>query len=152
MEPGVRKMTKKDAAYFTLYWSRFLKADRSVINGMVPARGGVFEVYVLDQAKTLNLVTRRRAYYGGVRHTLRAITDPGSVNYVGHKHKLEPDRLFFRFVLTDSYADMSDIMFFFSRGHGTAPIEEPEDTPEPSGQYTHIFLKEITPDPLHTLS
>ncbi len=122
-EPVVTKQVKDTTAYFTVRWSRVYPADKRLINEKVPSVGGIFELYAVDKNNTLNLIGRGRAYYGGVRNTLRDFIDPLFPRSLGGIPVPHDVKLAFRYSCTASHEDMSDVLFFFaaraprSRGH-----------------------------------
>lgn len=116
--------------------------DKDVIIRRIPSQSGIFEVYRDEGGTQPELLGRSRAYYGGLRNTLRGLVDtisPYPLNGV----PLELDRTHFvRYALLRSYDDMDDVLFFFAnRG-----VEDPDA--EDSGRYEMIYVKEgsLRPD------
>lgn len=142
MEPHVDKRTRNDSAYFTVWWSPLVPLTRSVIHGRIPSLPGVFEVYCDEGGRTPELVGRARAYYGGLRNTLRGLIDSISP-YPLNGEILDRSRPHYtRYAITSSSDDMDDILFFY------ASRTSAEDELENSGRYDFIYLKEesLRPD------
>ena len=78
MEPEIQKMTRRDSVYFTIHWSPLLRLERRIVRSKVPSRSGIFEVYQDTGGREPEFVGRSHAFYGGLRHTLRAIADKES--------------------------------------------------------------------------
>jgi hypothetical protein len=146
MEPGVIKKTDQGSVYFTIYWSRLTKADKYDIIKIVPSMPGIFELYYQDRKKKLNLFFLARAYYGGLRNTIRKRTDPELEDDPARRKILTAHDCYYRYTILQSYKDMSDILYFFKQTYN------PGDTStEPSGRYKHIFLEECSDDKIVTI-
>ena len=159
-EPVVTKQVKDQNAYFTVRWSRVLPADKRLINEKVPSVGGIFELYAVDKNNTLNLIGRGRAYYGGIRNTLRDFIDPLFPRTLGGTRVPHDAKLAFRYSCTASHEDMSDVLFFFAarapRRHdedsgGEPDTGESSTEVEPSGRYRIIYVNEVAKDRLVTI-
>jgi hypothetical protein len=146
--PSITKAVKDNAGYFTVTWSLFRKADRHDIIRAVPAVGGIAELYYMDNAGKLNLFCLTRSWYGGLRATIRELTDPTIEKDEGRKKILEtyPDAIYYRYSMTESLKDMNDVIFFFMETllPGAHQVQA-------SGRYEQIFLKEIDPQNLVTI-
>jgi hypothetical protein len=140
-DPLVEKLTRRDSAYFAIYWSRLVALDKDTVRRRVPSEPGIYEVYEYRGGPTAELVGRSRAYYGGLRNTLRGLIDPVSP-YPLNGELLPEGRTFLaRYAITGSSDDMDDILYFFA---GRDEMEDPEQ--EHSGRYEFIYVKEIEPE------
>ncbi|HAE22285.1 MAG TPA: hypothetical protein DCG47_08190 [Spirochaetaceae bacterium] len=148
MQYEIRKSVDKNNAYYLVRWSPIVKADKYVINGSVPAMGGIAELYFKDAHGKLNLYMLARSYYGGLRATLRVATDPIEEKDERRRAVLlaHEDQIYYRYALVESQDDMSDVMYFFLSTH--APKLLP---PEHSKRYDKIFVKEIDAGNLITI-
>lgn len=136
MEPHVDKRTRDDSAYFTIWWSPVVPLTKQVIRGRIPSLPGLFEIYCDEGGRTPELVGRARAYYGGLRNTLRGLVDSISP-YPLNGEILDRSRDHFaRYAAIESPEDMDDILFFFASRAGL------EDEYDDSGRYEEIFVKE----------
>jgi hypothetical protein len=142
VEPHVDKRTREADAYFTVWWSPLLPLDKRVVRGQIPSLPGVFEIYRDEGKRAVQLVGRARAYYGGLRNTLRGLIDTispyplnGTILDLGMRH-------FVRYAVVESPDDMDDILYFFAARTGE------EDDRDPSERYEMIYLKEqsLRPD------
>jgi hypothetical protein len=57
MQYEIRKSVDKGNAYYLVRWSPIVKADKYVINGSVPAMGGIAELYYKDDHGKLGWYT-----------------------------------------------------------------------------------------------
>lgn len=146
MEPGVVKKTDQNSVYFTIRWSRLAKAEKYDIIRKVPSMPGIFELYFQDEKKKLNLFFLARAYYGGLRHSIRQRTDPELEDDAARRNVLNTYTCYYRYTILQSYNDMSDILYFFRQTY------KPGDTAiQPSGRYENIFLDEQSDDKIVTI-
>lgn len=146
MEPGVEKKTDQNSVYFTIHWSRLVKADKYEIIRTVPSMSGIYELYYQDEKKKLNLFFLARAYYGGLRNTIRKRTDPELEDDAARRKILNKYTCYYRYAVLESYNDMSDILYFFRQTY------KPGDTSiHHSGRYEHIFLEECSDDKIVTI-
>lgn len=138
MKYTVSKQVDSGDAYYTVRWSPLTKADRLAIRTAVPAMGGIAELYWMDGRGKLNLYLLARSYYGGLRATLRAATDPLEEKDEKRRAMLEKHegKIYYRYTLVESQDDMADIFYFFMTTH--APGRDFDH----SGRYARIFLKE----------
>lgn len=141
MHGRINKEVDKGNAYYTLFWSPLAKAERYEIIRKVPSVAGIFELYYQDEKKSLNLFFVSKAWYGGLRNWLRKATDATLEENPRRKHVLETYDCYYRYAMMDSYADMSDLMFFFAdtyfpHGHSV----------DSSRRYDNIFVQEVSPD------
>jgi hypothetical protein len=136
VDPGVDKKTNNDSVYFTLRWSAALPLDRHAVTAKVPSCAGVFELYRESDGRGRTLIGRSRAYYGGLRNTLRGLIDPDTP-YAFNGELLDfGKRHWVRYVMTESSEDMDDILFFF------ANREIPQPRQNHSGRYRFVYVKE----------
>lgn len=143
MEAVVEKRTRDDSAYFAIHWSRLFPLDKDTIRTRIPSEPGIFEVYDYRGGPTADLVGRSRAYYGGLRNTLRGLIDPVSP-YPLNGELLPPGRQHLaRYAILQSSDDMDDILYFFA---GRDEMEDPDQ--EHSGRYDCIYVKEVAPEPV----
>jgi hypothetical protein len=145
MEPEVDKLTKDNSAYYAIRWSRLFPMEKWTIRGKIPSEPGIFEVYRYDGGPTAELIGRSRAYYGGLRNTLRGLIDPVSPYPLNGRLLPEGTQHLARYSILTSSEDMDDILFFFA---GRDEMEDPDQ--EHSGRYDFIYVKEITPEPVQS--
>jgi hypothetical protein len=141
MRAEVNKQVDRDRVYYTVFWSALAKPDRHEIISKVPSVAGIFELYYLDEHKQLNLFHVAKAWYGGLRNAIRKATDPELEQNPRRRELLEKFDCYYRYTAVDSYADMSDIFYFFAATYfpdGHAAVS--------SGRYEDIFVNEESPD------
>jgi hypothetical protein len=143
VEPSVTKQTRKESAYFSIYWSRLLALEKDTVIRQIPSTAGIYEVYRYDGGRTAQIIGRARAYYGGLRNTMRGLIDPISPYPLNGELLPKHEKFLVRFALMDSSEDMDDILYFFA---GRDEFEDPEQ--EHSGRYQFVYVKEIPPEPL----
>jgi len=141
LEPYTLKKTAKDSAYFTVNWSPLNKVDIHDIHRTVPAMPGIYELYYLDEKKSLNLFLLAKAWYGGLRGSIREKADP-ELEKNPNRIKILNDRTcLYRFTIIKSSADIDDVFFFFARTY------YPDKTDvDDSGRYSYIYVNEATND------
>jgi hypothetical protein len=142
----ITKEEDGETAYFTVRWSNLRKADKYDIAKAVPSMSGVFELYYMDEKKKLCLFYFAKAYYGGLRNTIRKCTDEEQEIDAGRKKIISTYDIYFRYTLSDSYKDMCDVFYFFAR-----TIHPDFSESEASGRFANIFVKEITKDKIVTI-
>ena len=136
MTPQVVRKTKNDTAYFTVWWSPLLRLTKDVVTRIIPSQAGIYEIHRDDGGRAPELFGRSRAYYGGLRNTLRGLIDtlsPYPLN--GELLDLTRDH-FVRYALTRSSEDMDDVLYFYAIRGGND--EEVDD----SGRFSMIYVKE----------
>ena len=131
---------KDDDGYFTVRWSPLYKADKYEIHKIVPAVGGVAELYYRDEKGKLFLFRCARSWYGGLRAVIRESTDyelekDEKLRAIVEKHK---DRLYYRYSCCDIKDDLDDVLFFLYETYAPGKHKV-----EHSGRYNRIFMKEI---------
>ena len=128
-------------------WSPFALADKYDIAKRVPAMGGIAEIYFKDERGKLNLFCLQRSWYGGLRSMLRERCDPELERDPRRLAILErwKDAIYYRYSLSDSHADIEDVMFFFMETYSPG-----QSTVESSGRYERIFVREIDAGKLTT--
>ncbi|NOY10458.1 MAG: hypothetical protein GXP33_16615, partial [Spirochaetes bacterium] len=132
--------------YYTVRWSKFAKAEKySIITG-VPGMSGIFELYYQDKKKKLNLFRVQRAWFGGLRNAIRAVSDPLLETDVKIKDILENHVCYYRYSVLESYKDLADVLFFFSETYFPKRYAV-----ESSGRFLKIFLQEISPEKIVTI-
>ncbi len=141
MDYEVRSRTRGKDAYFSVHWSPLRQADRWAIAASVPAVGGVFEIYWMDERKRLRLFIVGHARYGGLRSEIRRLTDSELTDNPQTARLLADREIFFRYAATDSAADMADVVWFFR----SAYFPENPGVAH-SGRYRRIFMDESAPD------
>lgn len=141
MDCGIQKMEKNECVYYTLTWSALRKADRWDIARAVPAMGGVYELYWMDEHRHLRLYCVGNANIGGLRSEIRRRIDPELTTDAELKIILSDRELFYRYCLIDYAADMADVLWFF---RATYFPEDPGASH--SGRYHNIYIKEQAPD------
>lgn len=103
---------------------------------------GIYELYYMDDKKRLNLFYFAWVWYGGLRHTLRQITDPDlNLTHPKRRQVLEERECFYRYTLIESQGDMEDVLHFLAFQKVASP-----EVPAHSGRYEDILLDEISPD------
>ncbi len=146
MEYYVKKLTDGRDVYFTVYWSRLTLADKYEIIKKVPSMSGIFELYYEDRKGKLNLLRVQKAWYGGLRHTIRAKIDPELEEDEEKREILEDYKCYFRFSILESFKDLTDLLYFFAATYFPHNIDVPH-----SGRYERIFVREISEDKLVTI-
>jgi hypothetical protein len=141
MASGIRVRSSGKRAYYSVAWSALVKADRWKIAKCVPAVGGVFEIYWMDERKHLRLMTVASARFGGLRSEIRRLTDPELVEDSRTAAILEDKDIYFRYAESDSVAAMADVVWFFRK---TYFPENPGVSH--SGRYEVVFAEETAPD------
>ncbi|MFA6507596.1 MAG: hypothetical protein WCT14_15955 [Treponemataceae bacterium] len=141
MNSGINGKAKGKDVYYSITWSALRKADRWEIAKSVPAVGGVYEIYWMDERKHLRLLSVAGANFGGLRSEIRRFTDPELIDDERAAEILTNREIFFRYAESDSAAAMADIVWFFRK---TYFPENPGVSH--SGRYERIFLNENAPD------
>ncbi|HOK00253.1 MAG TPA: hypothetical protein PLW34_11915 [Termitinemataceae bacterium] len=141
MNVGITCQHQGKDGFFTVCWSKLQKADRHTIVRSVPAVGGIYEIYWMDDHNHLRLLTVGNARYGGLRSEIRRLTDPSLVENPEVVQILNEKTIWFRYAPCDSIADMADVVWFFRK---TYFPENPGVSH--SGRFTRIFIKEWAPD------
>jgi len=142
MEPVVGKRTRNNSAYYTVCWSPLLPLTKDTVVGRVPSLAGLYEVYLYRGGPTAELTGRSRAYYGGLRNTMRGLIDPISPYPLNGRLLEEDEDYLVRYSLISSPDDMDDILYFFA---GRDEFEDPDQ--EHSKRYDYIYVNESAPDP-----
>ena len=147
MKYTVSKQVDHNDAYYTVRWSPITKADRLAIRTSVPSMGGIAEMYWMDEHGKLNLYLLARSYYGGLRATLRAASDPLEEKDEKRRAMLErhDGKIYYRYTLVESQDDMADIFYFFMS------MRAPGRDFDHSGRYDRIFLNEVDEGKLITV-
>ncbi len=143
IEPRITKEVDGAIAYFTVYWSRLRKAEKYDIIQKVPSVSGLFELYYEDDRKKLNLLYVAKAFYGGLMNELRKRTDPELEDNEKRRRILDKHDCYYRYAASDSYKDMTDVLYFFSTTY--FPDKTLHDH---SGRFTEIYVKEVSEDKL----
>ncbi|OHD11503.1 MAG: hypothetical protein A2Z96_05915 [Spirochaetes bacterium GWB1_48_6] len=137
-ELHVRKMVKGKDVYYHLPWTPIKKADRYEVAKSVPALSGIFEIFYQNEKKNYILLTLEPAWYGGVQGKIRENIDYELQEDPVKRKILEDKPLFFRFVLTDCWPDIQDIMFYLIRKYRGGDVPGLES----SGRYRQVYLKQ----------
>ena len=143
MEYGITVQVKDEAAYYYVQWSPLTLAERWTINAKVPAVGGIYEIYWMDDHEHLRMLMIGETHYGGLRSEIRRLTDSELALDAKVREILENEEIWYRYAPSNSVAAMSDVVWFF---RATYFPENPGV--EHSGRYEKIFLKESAPDKL----
>jgi len=146
LEARIEKLIQDDNVYYTVFWSRLEKAERYKIITSVPSVAGIFELYYEDKYKKLNLFHISKAWYGGLRNWLRKITDPDLEEDEKRREILEQYDCYYRYTVVPSYADMSDILFFFADTY--LPHRHKVTA---SGRFDNIFVNEVSEEKIVTV-
>lgn len=137
-EPRITKQVDAGNAYFTVFWSPIRKAEKYDIIKTVPSVSGLFELYYQDAKKKLVLLYVAKAYYGGLQNEIRKRTDAELEDNPLRRKILEEHDCYYRYVPSHSYADLTDILYFFS-----STYFPDKGLHEHSGRYSDIFVKEV---------
>lgn len=127
--------------FYTVRWSPLVPVDKYTIIKAVPAVAGIFELYYQDQYKKLVRFYIAKVWIGGLRSTLRRLTDPLLNEDPKWRDVLETKKCFFRYTMSDSFNDLTDVLFFFSE-----TVYPKKGKLENSHRYSDIFVEEITPE------
>ena len=146
MNAKIIKRIKNRDAYFTVAWSSLTKAEKYEIKGSVPAEAGIFELYYMDESKRLSLMYISRVWFGGLRSTIRELTDPVLEFDPKWKDILTKYDCYFRYTLSSSSSDMKDVMFYFSE-----VLYPGSELCSDSGRYESIYLLENSPENFDTV-
>ncbi len=128
-------------AYYTVRWSHLTAVDKYTIIKSVPAVSGLFELYYRDEWKKLIRFYMARVWIGGLRSTLRRLTDPILNEDIKWRDVLENKSCYFRYAMCNSYKDLTDVLYFFSE-----TFYPHQHKTYNSERYTAIFVNEISPD------
>jgi hypothetical protein len=143
MDYGITAKVKNDEVHYYVKWSPLAIADRWDINTKVPSVAGIYELYWMDERKSLRIFNVGQTHYGGLRSEIRRLTDPELNKNENVKNILEEKEIWYRYSPSNSSAIMSDVIWFFMM---TYFPENPRV--EHSGRYRNIFLTESEPDRL----
>jgi len=100
---------------YTIHWSPWGLMDRWVINRLVPSEAGIFQLWTL-KGKNLLPLTMELAYFGGLRNSLREVTD--SIAPAGERMRkiIDGRECWFRFSISSVRKYLEDLKSWFSRG------------------------------------
>ncbi|MDR2898279.1 MAG: hypothetical protein LBU99_05625 [Spirochaetaceae bacterium] len=147
-DPVIRRIEQQNAlpgrGYFTLHWSRLMKADKYAIVTAVPAVSGIYELYYRKKNAPLNLLSVNQGWYGGLRSQIREAIDEDFQTDKKLRSILAENDIYFRFSLSDILADMQDVLWFLHKSYFGSEVRI-----QPSGRYDQIYLKEYAPDNVH---
>jgi hypothetical protein len=141
----ISKIEDGATVYFTVRWSALSKADRFDIVRRVPAMSGIFELYYMDQYRKLNIFAVSRSWHGGLRSSLRFMSDPDLDRDPRRKKILEERDVYYRYSLSDSSGDLDDVLYFYM-----ATYFPMNPSVEPSRRYDTIYVKEDDRDRIVT--
>jgi hypothetical protein len=141
MECGISSRKRGKDGHFTVSWSALRQADRWAIASSVPAVGGVYELYWMDERKHLRLFRIGNARYGGLRSEIRRLTDAELAETPAIAAILSDRDIFFRYAPSNSASDMADVVWFFRK---TYFPEQPGC--EHSKRFERIYMNETAPD------
>jgi len=143
MNYGITVQEKGEAVYYSIQWSPLALAERWTINAKVPAVGGIYEIYWMDDHNHLRMLSVGNTHYGGLRSEIRRLTDPELTTDPKTRELLEDKEIWYRYTHSNSSGVMADVVWFFRRTYF------PEDPGvEHSGRFKKIFMKESAPDKL----
>ncbi|MDR0472597.1 MAG: hypothetical protein LBH43_02840 [Treponema sp.] len=143
MDIGITSQVKNEDIYYFVQWSPLAIAERWHISSKVPAVGGIYEIYRMDDHNHLRMMAVGDTHFGGLRSEIRRLTDAELALDMKTKQTLENEEIWFRYAPTNSVTAMSDIVWFFR----TTYFPENPGV-EPSGKFKKVFLKESAPDKL----
>jgi hypothetical protein len=142
IEPLITKQVDiAGEAHYTVRWSPLTEVDKYTIIKSVPAVAGLFELYYKDDRGKLIRFYMARVWIGGLRSTLRRLTDPELNEDEKWRDILENKTCYFRYAQCNSYKDLTDVLYFFSETF--FPHEKKTYNSE---RYTGIFVDEVSPD------
>jgi hypothetical protein len=144
--PHVEKRVEDEQVFYTVFWSSLRKVDKYRIITTVPQRSGISEIYYMDSHHRIHRMGMTRVWYGGLRAQLRRDTDPSLVTDERFRKMLEGYECYYRYTLSENFADMEDLLYFFATTY-----LPPHQVPPHSGRYEQIFLDEIAPDKIVTI-
>jgi hypothetical protein len=146
MNTIILKKIKDNDAYYEVIWSKLKKAEKYDINASVPAESGIFELFYMDDKKRLNLMYISRVWFGGLRSTIRKLTDPDLEIDLKWKSILSKYDCYYRYSVSASNKDMEDVLFYFSE------VLFPKlNKCSDSDRYEDIYLKEESPENFTTV-
>lgn len=148
METGVVKQQKDGELHYTITWSALQVADKYRIANSVPSESGIFELYYQDHLKQLHLFHVQRAWYGGLRSSLRKVTDPELCADPRRRKVLEEYPCYFRYFVVQSFKDMSAIYHTFARK--LLPRQAGFSSRDRAG-WEEVGIEEISPDKIVTI-
>ena len=143
MDYGISSREKDDEVYYSIQWSPLTIAERWTINSKVPAVGGVYEIYWMDDHEHLRMMAVGDTHFGGLRSEIRRLTDPELTLDAKTRQILEDEEIWYRYAPSNSAKVMSDVVWFFRK---TYFPENPGV--EHSGRFKKIYMKESAPDKL----
>jgi len=146
MKHEITKRIKDNDAYIEINWSKLKKSEKYDINASVPAESGIFQLYYKDTNKRLKLMYISRVWFGGLRSTIRKLTDPDLGFDPKWKSILSKYDCYYRYSLSSSNKDMEDILFYFSEVLFPG-LNKCVD----SRRYNSIFLIEKSPENFNTV-
>jgi hypothetical protein len=135
VEPGITKREKDGSVYITITWSPLTRLTKDIVNKRIPSVPGIFEILVDDGGRQPELVGRSRAWYGGLRNTLRGLIDTVSPYALNGRPLDQKKPHYVRYAMVDSSDDMDDVLYFYAAKAG---LEDHDD----SGRYEYIYLNE----------
>lgn len=134
---AVTKMVKRGEVFFRVPWTPLREADRHEVAMRVPSLAGLFQLYWEDGKKKLHLFSLEPAWYGGLRAKIAEKLDSDFETDPGRKAVLADRKLFYRYVLVDTWDDVKDLMCLYLQ------IHQPQLGILPSsGRYTRIHIQE----------
>ena len=143
MEYGITLQEKGKIAHYFINWSPLDIAERWTINAKVPAIGGVYEIYWMDEHEHLRMLKVGSTSYGGLRSEIRRLTDPELVDDKNIRKILEEEEIYYRYAPTNSTDIMADVVWFF---RSTYFPENPGV--EHSGRFEIMYMNESEPNKL----
>ena len=143
--PVLTKRTDSGDAYYTVRWSPLEKVEKYRIIKSVPAMAGIFELYFEDNYRKLIRFYVSKVWLGGLRSELRKLTDI-ELNEDAKWRDALSRTCYYRYVLSESFTDLSDVLFYFSEKYFPG-----EHRAEDSGRYDQIFVEEIEPNKIVTI-
>lgn len=141
---GIAARVRGQDVFYTLAWSPLIKADKYKVTTSVPAVAGVYELYMMDEERRLNLLTVAHAWYGGLRSQLREAIDPDAAPSPLRRAAIAGGDLYCRYAPSDSLDALLDVAWFLRKAYfaNAAPARN-------SGKYASIHLEERAPDRVH---
>ncbi len=124
-------------AFFAVPWTALNLADRHAIAWEVPSVAGLYQVYWEDERRKLRIFSWGQAWYGGLRGKLAESIDQDHEPLQARKEILEHRRLWYRYVLCESWGDLQDLFCLYEQIFN--PNEPP---PASSGRFQFLHLRE----------
>ena len=135
--PEITKRVRNDRAFYEINWSPLFPVQRWEINASVPSVAGIYEIYYLENARTPRIIKVGKAWYGGLRHEIRAESDPTLPQNAEYRQILDTGECYYRYTICEQSKDLTDV---FSVLVTHRRVKQPGS--RPSGRYREVRIKE----------